>query len=183
VKTNSDRRFRRIPPIAICLITTLIFAGVCLALSPRASAGAAPAVLTCKSVAGAGGAITLSGDIPGDYETFDLKIKKGKTQREIKSLDTIDRDLDPQLRAKLEEDGVIANDRMITVVEDFKRGVFTLVLRKADSYELRLYALPPTIRARISPNSTKATFEAIMLEGDIGANKPVKMRCTYDHSI
>ena len=181
--TNSGRRFRRTLPIAICLIITFVFAGVCLALSPRASAGAAPAVLTCKSVPGAGGGISLSGEIPGDYETFDLKIKKGKEQREIKSLDTIDRDLDPQKRAKLEEDGVIAKDRVITVVEDFKRGVFTMVLRRADSYELRLYALPPTIRSRISPNSTKATFEAIMLEGDIGASKPVRMRCTYDHSI
>jgi hypothetical protein len=78
---------------------------------------------------------------------------------------------------------VIAKDRVITVVEDFKRGVFTMVLRRADSYELRLYALPPTIRTRVGPNSTKATFEAIMLEGDIGAGKPVRMRCSYDHSI
>lgn len=127
--------------------------------------------------------ITLSGQIPGDYEVFDLKIKKGKKEYAIKSLDAIDRDLDPQVRAKLEGDGVIAKDRVITVVEDFKRGVFTMVLRRADSYELRLYALPPTIRTRISPNSTKATFEAIMLEGDIGYSKPVRMRCTYDHSI
>jgi hypothetical protein len=137
----------------------------------------------CKSVAGAGGVVTLSGQIPGDYEVFDLKIKKGKEQHEIKSLDTIDRDLDPQLRAKLEEDGVIAKDRVITVVEDFKRGVFTMVLRRAESYELRLYALPPTIRTRISPNSTKATFDAILLEGNIGYSKPVRMRCSYDHSI
>ena len=169
--------------IAVSLTTTIVFAGACLALSPRASAGAAPAVLTCKSVAGAGGVITLSGQIPGDYEVFDLKIKKGKKEYAIKSLDAIDRDLDPQVRAKLEGDGVIAKDRVITVVEDFKRGVFTMVLRRADSYELRLYALPPTIRTRISPNSTKATFEAIMLEGDIGYSKPVRMRCTYDHSI
>jgi hypothetical protein len=62
---------------------------------------------------------------------------------------------------------VIAKDRVITVVEDFKRGVFTMALRRGDALDLRLYALPSTIRARFSTDSAKAAFEAMFLEGDI----------------
>ena len=168
--------------ITICLTATIGFGGASLAIPHPAAVGSAPAVLTCKSLAKAGGLI-LSGKIPGDYEIFDIKIKKGKEEYEIKSLNAIDRDLDPELRAKLEEDGVIANDRVITVVEDFKRGVFTMALRRGESYDLRLYALPATIRTRISPNSKKAAFDAVLLEGDIGYSKSVRVQCTYDHSI
>ena len=175
---KSSRYFIRISPMTISVIAILGFTGACLALSPTAFAGAAPAVLTCKSVG-----VTLSGQIPGDYEIFDLKLKRGKEEREFKDLNAIDRDLDPEIRAKLEDSGVIAKDRVITVVEDFKRGVFTMALRRGSAYDLRLYALPSTIRARFSPNSTKAAFEAMLLEGDTGYSKPVRMRCTYDHSI
>ena len=173
----------RVTQITTCLILTLGFGTACLALARHVPAGAAPAVLSCKSVGQAGGGITLSGKIPGDYEIFDIKIKRGKKESEMKSLSAIEGDLDPAVKTKLEEDGVIAADRVITVVEDFARGVFTMALRRGESYDLRLYALPSTVRSRISPNSTKATFEGILLEGDTGASKPVRMRCTYDHSI
>ena len=181
MKSESDRRRFRMSPIIICLTAAAWFAAVPMTVPHTASAGSAPAVLTCKSV-GAGRVTTLTGEIPGDYEIFNLKIKKGKEEYEIKSLGAVDRDLDPEVRAKLEADGVIAKDRVITVVEDFKRGVFTMALRRGENYDLRLYALPSTIRARISDNSTKASFDAFLLEGD-AYPKPIKMRCTYDHSI
>jgi hypothetical protein len=183
IKSRFIRRHPRMSPIALCLSVAMFLAATSFA-HPTARAGFAPAVLTCKSVLRAG-AVTLSGEIPGDYETFSLKIKNGKEEHELKSLNAIDRDMDPELRAKLEESGVIANDRVITVVEDFKRGIFTMTLRRTDVYDLRLYALPSTIQSRISPNSKKASFEAMMLEGDgyPNWNKAVRMRCTYDHSI
>ena len=173
----------RMSSIMICVTATIGFVGPGVTASPPVLAGAAPAVLTCKSVARSGGVITLSGEIPGDYEIFDIKVKKGNVVSEIKSMNAIDRDLDPDLRAKLEEKGVIATDRVFTVVEDLTRGVFTMALRRGESYELRLYALPSTIRTRLTPNSKKAAFEAMLLEGEFGHGKPVRMRCTYDHSI
>ena len=179
---KSGRCIIRLSPMRVCVVAMLGFAGACLSLPPTVTAGAAPAVLTCKSPPGAGGVITLSGQIPGDYETFNLKIKRGKEEHEFKSLSAVD-NLDSEQREKLEERGVIAKDRVLTLVEDFKRGVFTMALRRGDAYELRLYALPSTIRTRFSPNSTKASFDAMLLEGDIGYRKPVKVRCTYDHSI
>lgn len=99
--------------------------------------------------------------------------------------------MDPAEVTKLEEEGVIAKDRVLTVVEDFNRGVFSVALRRSDDhYELRLYALPRTVRARITPNSTKASFEAMLLEANIPGDsrnypdrKAIRMRCTYDHSI
>ena len=143
--------------ITICLTATIGFGGASLAIPHPAAAGSAPAVLTCKSLAKAGGLI-LSGKIPGDYEIFDIKIKKGKEEYEIKSLNAIDRDLDPELLAKLEEDGVIAKDRVITVVEDFRRGVFTMALRRGESYDLRLYALPATDTDSHQPQQQEGRF-------------------------
>jgi len=113
-----------------------------------------------------------------------LKIKNGKDEYAIKSLETIDRDMDPDERNQLEENGVIDIGRVITVVEDLRRGVFSIALRRPEGYDLRLYALPGTIRARISPNSKKATFEARLLQGASDVypnwNKAVRMRCTFD---
>lgn len=60
---------------------------------------------------------------------------------------------------KLEDEGVIAKDRVITIVKDFERGVFAMALRRSGDYDLRLYALPQTVRARIHPNSEKASFD------------------------
>ena len=169
--------------IPTCLILAFGFGTACFALARHTPVGAAPALLSCKSITQTGGGITLSGKIPGDYEIFDIKIKRGKKESAMKSSNAIEGDLDPAVKTKLEEDGVIAADRVITVVEDLARGVFTMALRRGETYDLRLYALPTTVRSRIGPNSTKATFEGILLEGDVGANKPVRVRCSYDHSI
>jgi len=170
---------------------TLLSALVGFVFSQPVAAGAGPALLDCKSVSRTGGAVTISGQLPGDYEVLDLKIKKGNAEQLLKSLNTLDRDMDPAEVTKLEEEGVIAKDRVLTVVEDFNRGVFSVALRSSDDrYELRLYALPQTIRARISYNSKKASFEAMLLEANIPGDsrnypdrKAIRMRCTYDHSI
>jgi hypothetical protein len=173
--------------IIVSLKITLFAALVCLVDWRPVTAGSAPGVITCKSAGRTGVAVTLSGQLPGDYEIFDLKIKSGKEERAIRSLETIDRDTDPDERNKLEESGVIAKGRVITVVEDFRRGVFSIALRRPEGYDLRLYALPGTIRPRITPNSKKATFDAMLLEGDSDVypnwNKATRMRCTFDHSI
>lgn len=159
-------------------------------LPTQASAGSAPAVLDCKSASRTGGVVTITGLLPGDYEVLDLKIKKGNAEQLIKGLNTLDRDMDPAEVTKLEEEGVIAKDRVLTIVENFERGVFTVALRGSDVYELRLYALPQTVRARITPNSKKASFEAMLLEANIPGDsrnypdrRAIRMRCTYDHTI
>ena len=139
--------------------------------------------MDCKSVGRTGSPVTLKGRVPGDYEIFDLKIKNGNEEYEIKSLNAVDREMDPEERSKLEENGVIANDRVITVVEDFPRGVFAVALRRVERYDLRLYALPGTITTRITSNSKKASFSAILLQGDNSSGKSIRMRCTFDHSI
>lgn len=177
----------RVSLISIGVCLTLVSALAGFVVSQPVAAGSAPGVLNCKSV-GRTRVITLAGEIPGDYEIFDLKIKRGNEEYAIKSFNTIDRDMDPEERTKLEDNGVVAKDRVITVVEDFKRGVFTVALRGLERYDLRLYALPGTIRARIGPNSKKASFEAMLVEGYIHGQpssypKAIRMRCTFDHSI
>lgn len=152
------------------------------AFSHALAAGSGPGILDCKSIGRMGSSMTLKGQVPGDYEIFDLKIKSGNDEYEIKSLNAVDRDMDPEERAKLEDNGVIAKDRVITVVEDLKRGVFTVALRGVERYDLRLYALPGTVTTRITSNSKKASFNAILLPAD-SIGKGIRMRCTFDHSI
>jgi hypothetical protein len=171
----------RVKPILIVVTTlsSLSFAG--FAYPEPSFSGSAPGVISCKAIARGRGPISIEGQIPGDYEIFDLKIKSLDDEHLLKSLNTIDRDIDPAERTKLEEAGVIANDRSIMIVEDFNRGIFTLALRRAEGYDLRLYALPATIRVQIKPNSKKASFDAMVLEGD--NRKAIRMRCRFDHSI
>lgn len=166
-------------------LLTITLVSLTLFVSPLVDAGSAPGVLSCKSIGPTRPSVSLSGEIPGDYEVINLKILRGKEERFLKSLSTIDRDTDPEERKKLEEDGVIANDRVITLVEDFKSGVFAMAIRGIDGYNLRLFAMPRTIRTRITANSKKASFDALMIEGNDYPNwkKAVRMRCTFDHSI
>ncbi len=181
----------RLSLIVVGLGMILLSALVGFVFSEPVAAGAGPAILDCKSVSRTGGILTISGQLPGDYEVLDLKIKKGNAEQLLKSFGTLDRDMDPAEITKLEEEGVIAKDRVLTVVEDFNRGVFSVALRRPDDrYVLRLYALPQTVRAQISSSSKKASFEAMLLEANIPGDsrnypdrKAIRMRCTYDHSI
>jgi hypothetical protein len=79
---------------------------------------------------------------------------------------------------------------VVSIIEDFRRGVFTLALRNPGRYDLRLYAVPRTVRVLESTsNSMKATFEAMLLEAPIPNESrshdlvPIRMRCTYDYAI
>lgn len=175
------KRIIRVHTILVGLVLAILLALTGVVYPRPVAAGSAPGLLDCKSVARTGSPLTLKGEVPGDYEVFDLTIKEGSEEYKLKSLDAIDQDIDPAERTKLEDEGVIANGRVITLVEDFKRGVFTLALRDQSRYNLRLYALPSTIRARIGPNSKKATFDAMLLRGEGG--KAIRMRCSFDHSI
>ena len=176
---NNSRR-----PFVIVSLSLLGVVGLAsLAFTLKASAGSAPGILKCVSIGATRPAVILSGQVPGDYEIFDLRVKRGNEEYSIKSSNAIDHDMDPEERNKLEENGVVSSGRVITLVEDFKRGVFTVALRTPDQYDLRLYALPGTIRSRITPNSKKASFEAIVIEGEVPGARPLRMRCTFDHSI
>jgi hypothetical protein len=160
---------------------------VTLAPPRPVAAGAALARLTCTSLPSRQGVVTIDGEIPGDYDTFDLKIKKGKAENRL----TNDKgDLDEEQVAKLEESGEYDKERLVSLMEDFRRGVFTLALRSSGRYDLRLYAVPRTVRVLESTsNSMKATFEAMLLEAPIPNESrshdlvPIRMRCTYDYAI
>lgn len=166
------------------LLLTILCLG-CLLTTNVVNAGYAPGVLDCKSAGKTRPIITLSGEVPGDYETLKLKITKGKDEYSLRSLDTVDRDMDPEERKKLEDDGTIANDRVVSIVEDFSRGIFSMAVRGTERYNLRLYAIPATVRSRITPNSKKASFDALFIEGDVYPNwkKAMRLRCTFDHSV
>lgn len=169
------------------VVTLVVLLTGPIVLPQPSSAGSGPGVLTCRSATRRGGAVTLSGEIPGDYEVFNLKIRNGGNEETLRSIGTIEPDTQPDERARLEEKGVIADDRVIVVVEDFKRGVFSIALRRSAGYDLRLYAVPGTIRTHFTTNSKKASFDAMLLQGGSDVypnwNKAIKMRCTFDHSI
>jgi len=174
---------RRCPFMIVCLLALGAISLASFSFSRNAAAGSAPGVLKCVSIGSTRPAVTLSGQVPGDYEIFDLKVKRGNEEYSLKSPGAVDQNMDSEERNKLEEEGVVSSARVVALVEDFRRGVFTLVLRTPGQYDLRLYALPATIRSRITPNSKKASFEALLLEGEVPDAKPLRMRCSFDHSI
>jgi hypothetical protein len=149
----------------------VLVSAIFLLLPSRGSIGAANALLECKSVGQKRGELALSGDIPGDFAEFHLKLKSNTA--ELLMSDEKDR---------------------IYVIEDFNRQVFTIAVGREDDRNLQLYAIPGSIKARSGANRLlNARFDAILLEapkpGYVGPVnyqsmlRGVKMSCTYKYSI
>ena len=143
---------------------------VVLLWSSAVHAGAANADFHCTSAAGAP-KLTLDGDIPGDFASFELRLSS-----QAATATMTDR------------------EERISVVENFAKGVFSIAVTKADDRNLLLYALPATVKHSRGPNSeVRAHFSAVLLQaprpGHVGAAtnestlRNIPMTCTYVHYI
>ena len=149
----------------------VIFA--CLAISLWSSgvhAGTANADFHCASAPGAS-KLTLDGNIPGDFASFELRLSNEHATETM-----------------TDEDG------RISVIENFAQGVFTVAVTGSDDRNLLLYALPATIKHTSGPNrEVRASFSAMLLQapkpGHLGPQtyestlRDAPMSCTYAHSI
>ena len=128
--------------LAALFITTL---GIQSAL-----AGSAQTHLNCREI---DDKISLSGDIPGDSNDFDLSLKKGKQVSRIYSV-TI---CNPQ-GCNTEANG------KISVVEALNKGVYTVKAhREGESLaNVDLYALPKTVRLKNKPNGQSSRFGGVL---------------------
>ena len=158
-----------------------------------AQAGSGPASLACTALparaatTAAAEAITLKGLIPATEQTLDLTLTVGT--------------------ASVKMSGE-AGDRP-QVVDAFADRVFTLTVSRKDGSQLRLYALPGTIKARPAPHAMYAKFQAVLLQAprpgappaapsaatgsaDAGAApgapdarvlRALKLSCQYDYEV
>lgn len=143
---------------------------VCLlAEASPVHAGADNASLSCQSSA-SDKKVRLEGEIPGDFTEFSLTLA-----RDTRSVEFSD-----------------AKDQVF-VVENFARGVFTLVVASKEKGDVYLYALPRTVKARRRPDGVAATFDAVLMSAPDPARAGaatadsylhnVKLRCTYVYAI
>jgi hypothetical protein len=139
--------------------------------SNMASAGSSNANLECEATNKNGSGVKLSGSIPGDEASFELKLTNKNGE-------------------------IILSDakEKITVIAAFKKSVFTMSVTLEDSRELILYAIPTSVKAQGGDSrEVKASFDAILLQapkpGYTGAVnydsiiRNVPMRCSFEHSI
>jgi hypothetical protein len=144
---------------------------IALCMAPTAAhAGANNADFHCTSIPGAP-KITLDGNIPGDFASFELQLSNSAGTTTMSD-----------------------RDERISVIQDFGKGVFTIAVTRADDRNLLLYALPATVKRSVGPNGeTRAKFSAVILEapkpgysGPVNYEsilRDVRLSCTYEYSI
>jgi hypothetical protein len=142
-----------------CLAAAILLLNL---LSSPAIAGTGPATLTCKSKVPKR-AISIKGKVPGDEGT-DLTLTAGaKTTR-----------LD-------------GSNSETHVLEAFEQGVFTMIINiNKGEEELKIYALPKSVKARKSSGSIHAKFDAVLAlysSNDKNRIESVPMSCAYDYEI
>jgi hypothetical protein len=125
-------------------------------------AGTGPATLNCKSKS-AKPAITLKGTVPGDDGT-NLTLTQGIV-----------------LKNKLDSNDNVSSH----VLEAFEQGVFTMVvdINKGEE-ELKLYALPKSVKVKKAPGSIHGKFDAVLaLNSSNPKNRiePTNMTCSFDY--
>jgi len=137
------------------------------ALATTAVAGSAPARLACKSQGTP--VVALAGWIPADEIVLDMKLTRGASTRLIQS-----------------EKGDVAH-----MIVDLRHQVFAMVVALNGGPELKLHAIPSTVKATIGDQGASASFQALLT-----APKPehvgyvtsqdmlsdVPMSCTYDYT-
>jgi hypothetical protein len=132
-------------------------------LGHPAFAGSGPATLTCKSKVSKK-AVSLTGKVPGDEGT-DLTLIQGANTIRLDSNNNAD----------------------AHVLEAFEQGVFTMIIniRKGEE-ELKVYAIPKSIKFRKSSGSIHSKFDAVLaLNSSNEKNRieALKMSCAYDYEI
>ncbi|MCP4602358.1 MAG: hypothetical protein GY847_17895 [Proteobacteria bacterium] len=142
----------------------------CFLLPCATSAGASYGNIKCKSMDSGNNAITLSGWIPLEIEGFELVLRNNDSKITLKD-----------------------SDDDIYAISAFDKQVFSMVVVSKKWNEIRLYAIPKTMKSEINRNSIKSEFKAILetapnpgYKGKSHKNKylhDLKMKCTYDYSI
>jgi len=140
----------------------------------QAFAGAAQTHLSCKEV---DGKISLSGDVPGDSDEFDLTLKMGDKQSRIYSTKMCN----PQ-GCTNEENGTVA------IVEALNKGVYTMkASRHGEALaDVQLYALPKTVKVKKLTNGQTSNFGGVLRVYDqaFGTEpRTFNVLCTTEYSI
>ena len=141
------------------------------AFASVAFGGASNAKLDCKSESANKTPVRLTGDVPGDFAEFSLKLDVGGNSIVMST-----------------------PDDKIEVVAELSKGVFTLAVERADGRSLRLYAVPSTVKVKGgSRRLFDARFDAVLLEApnpgsadplaEASMLKDVKLGCTMKHEI
>jgi len=146
-----------------------------LIVPAKVTAGSTNIVLECRTI-GSPNDLVVKGDVPGDHADFQLELSANA--------------------------GVIKwsseNQDNIGVVDALADRVFTVSVTSRKQGDLRLYALPSTIKTRPANRRTEgegtvASFRAMLVEAPRPGHTPpmagdqvfrnIKMRCTYRYVI
>jgi hypothetical protein len=157
----------RVPFRSVSVATVLMTVG----FASIAFGGADNAKLDCESATSSETSTRLSGDVPGDFAEFSLKLE-------------------------VEGSSILMSspDDKIEVVTELSKGVFTLTVEHSDRRSLRLYAVPSSVKVKGgSRRLFNATFDAVMLQAPkpgysgpptaASLVKDIKLTCTLKHHI
>jgi hypothetical protein len=141
-----------------------------LVLSAQAHAGATNIVLDCKT---ADGKVALTGDVPGDMADFSLEATLPKAYGKL-------------ISAWDENQKDNPNSGRVSVIEDFKNGVFTVYSEstsKNSDLTIRLYAFPKSVKMKPLPYGYEAHFTGHLSIWDRKGSGESKVICTAVYNI
>ena len=145
-------------------------AALLFGFSPASAfAGAANAGIECQGT-GRYQDVRIDGSIPGDFAEFSLKVQHGSAEMTYSDRET---------------------GQEIFVLKNFRKRVFSFVVRLPDGNSIEVYAVPRGFRARTRRHATNATFRAVLNLAPDPANevetggflRDVPLRCEYDYAI
>jgi hypothetical protein len=133
-------------------------------------AGANSATLSCKSKPGQA-FLTLQGKVPASEETLDLTLSDRKNSLKLTS-----------------------NNAEVYRIEDLEQGMYSLIIKHKEwGNELKLYAIPKTVKATKKENNTIVTFDAILespkpqltgrLQSPNDLLRNVRLTCSYKYEV
>jgi hypothetical protein len=136
-----------------------------------ALAGSNSATLSCKSKPGQAQSLTLQGKIPDSEETLDLTLADRKHSLKLTN-----------------------SNAEVYRIEAFEQGMFSLIIKHKEwGNELKLYAIPKTVKATKKENSTMATFDAMLespkpqvtgpLQSPDDMLRKVRLTCSYKYEV
>jgi hypothetical protein len=154
------------------IVKSMFILALGAALWPQTTlAGSNSATLSCKSKPRQAYSLTLQGRVPDSEETLDLTLA------------------DRQNSLKLTN-----SNAEVYRIEAFEQGMFSLIIKHKEwGNELKLYAIPKTVKATKKENSTIATFDAVLespkpqltgpLESPNDMLRQVRLTCSYKYEV
>lgn len=160
-------QINRFTATVLMVATNLLWSSIPQVSGAIACAGTNTARLSCRTPAKSTPVLQLTGEMPDSADPAIFTITSGTAK-------------------------IVFNNGVLTepiyVIEDLKKGVFSVIARNIESqHQLTLYAIPKTVQAKKADGSLHGRFDAIVTAPNplqpAKTWEKLRFTCAYDYEI